>query len=339
MSLYLDFNTTLIIDYNYGNDSDTEYQMYRFNHYWMSDFSSVRIISRDRFDNVISNYTRTIPVLRGISITIDVYTIKIVNQYSEVINITLQQYNTTSSSVYGVSLDEQVMPLETISFDLYISTYGITGYINDTGVAAFLDNGTTMALIIVTLSTKDMPFFIDSELALRSFEMIVSDMWGITIVTNKDDKVTPPAINIYLNSSLQGDSPYVPGTMLLTRPAAGVYNLTVYITYLTESLTYYREITIASNALIHNWHVSGLSTASSSVYIIWNTNKGSGTLRVYDNSSLLATTSTEGEYNFEKSSTIGIHLLEFNVTVETLTFTFNANYTVSDWTATVVLAI
>ena len=71
--------------------------------------------------------------------------------------------------------------------------------------------------------------------------------------------------------------------------------------------------------------------------VAWNTNKGTGTLYVKDNGTLIATDSTEGSYKWDKSETIGLHQITFHVIVETKNFTYYTDYTVAEWSAIVVV--
>lgn len=326
-----DFNTSYVLDELYRNYTEIRMRGALYAQKYLNLTSSIRFIVRNYFGDVISNSSYTLPDSFDLYITLDVNILKVANLYDEVMNMTIER--PSSSQVFT----EQIMPNEIWDWDMYAAVYNVTIYIHGTSTIALERDGTSINDFQANLSISDYAMFVDAPLTFNTLNMIISEIWQFNILTNKDHKSLQPTVNIYMNDSGQGSGDFSPGTIVLSRPTYGYYNLTVYATWQTYTTTYQRWITVESNAEVTTWTVSGQNSESDIIAIAWNTNKGTGTLRVYDNSSLIATDSVEGALTIVKSSVVGLHNLTMNITVETLTFTAYADYTISDWSAVVVV--
>ncbi|MHA1586160.1 MAG: hypothetical protein ACTSUW_02385, partial [Candidatus Heimdallarchaeota archaeon] len=174
----------------------------------------------------------------------------------------------------------------------------------------------------------------------NEFLQISDTQAHFTCTTNKDRDLVK--VYLLLNGSyisFPGGLQYTyPGSILFSRPIYGFYNFTRIYEYNSANTTNQDYITITSNAEMVNFLPSGFLQSEDYITVAWNTNKGTGTLSVYDNSSLIATSSTEGVFIFQKSNVVGFHDIDFIVSVESKTFSYSANYTIAEWTAIVVLS-
>lgn len=322
------FNTSFVIDENYRNY--TEQPMLN-NEMYANITSSIRVITRSIFNDVIYNQTSDLSG-RTLFLILSVYTLKVSNIHDEVMNMTITK--ATSTRVYT----EQVMPYEIFGWEMYIGSYNITVLIHGTNEYAFDESNNELNNFTLTLTDDDYAMFIDANLRF-TVDMIISEIWQFNIFSNKDYKTNLPSFDIYLNTSSQGSGDFDPGTIVLSRPQVGYYNLTIYGEWQNYNDTYMQWVTIESNARATNFVVSGLESTSDEIYISWNTNKGTGTLTIYDNTSLVQTNALEGNSMLQKSESIGLHELEFNITVETKVLTYYANYTVADWTVSVSITL
>lgn len=324
-----DFNTSYVLDELYRNYTEVRMRGALYAQKYLNLTSTIRFIVRNYFGDVISNASYSLPSSFDLYITLDVNILKVANLYDEVMNMTIERQGSTQV------FTEQVMPNEIWKWDMYAADYNITIYIHGTSIIALERDGTAINDFNASLSVGDYAMFVDAPLTFNTLNMIISEIWQFNILTNKDHKSLQPTVDIYMNGSGQGSGSFSPGTIVLSRPTYGYYNLTVYATWQTYTTTYQRWITVESNAEVTTWTTSGQESASDIIAIAWNTNKGTGTLRVYDNGSLIATDSVEGALTIVKSSVVGFHNLTMNVTVETRTFTAIADYTISDWSAVV----
>jgi len=329
-----DFNVSYTIDEEYKETTEERIRGALFAQKYLNITSSIRFIVRNYFGDVVQNQSYSLPASLDLYITLPVYTFKVANLYDEVMNMTIERPNTSPTTFV-----EQIMPYEIFRWDMYAAVYNITVYIHETSTIALDDDGNALNDYQINMTITDYALFVDAPLTFREFSMIISDIWQFNIITNKDHKSLQPTIYIYMNDSLQSGAGFSPGTIVLSRPTYGFYNLTVYSNWTTYTFTYQRWITVESNAEITNFVISGLEETSEEIYISWNTNKGNGILRIYDNDSLVQTNGLEGIALLIKSSTIGLHQIQFNVSVESRVFTHYGNYTIADWTVVVTIRI
>jgi len=322
------FNSSYVIDESYRNY--TEQPMLN-NEFYTNITSSVRIITRSVFNDVIYNETTDLTT-RTLFLILDVYTFKVSNIHDEVMNMTITK--AASSRVYT----EQIMPYEIFGWQMYIGSYNVSVIIHGTIEYAYDESNNELNNYTITLTDGDYAMFIDANLRF-TVDMIISEIWQFNIFSNKDYKTNLPSFDIYLNDSSQGTGNFNPGTIVLSRPQVGYYNLTIFGEWQNYNDTYQQFITVESNAEITNFVLSGLESTSDEIYISWNTNKGTGSMTTQDNSSLVQTNALEGNSLLEKSSSIGLHQLIFNITVETKVFSYYANYTIADWTVAIVMTI
>jgi hypothetical protein len=326
-----DFNTSFVLDENYRNYTEVRIRGALYAQKYLNLTSSIRFVVRNYFGDIVLNQSYSLPSSFDLYITLDVNTFKVANLYDEIMNMTVERPGSTQV------FTEQVMPNEIWNWDVYAAVYNITIYIHGTSTIALDRDGYSINDFQANLTLCDYAMFVDAPLIITIPQFDIQDVWGLTIFTNKDYKSTTPLIYIYLNDTLQTSGAVSSGYIVISRPTYGYYNFTVYATWSNYNDTVQSWITIESNAEVITWTTSGQESASLIVAIAWNTNKGSGVLRVYDNSSLIATDSVEGALTIVKSSVVGLHNLTMNITVEGKTFTAYADYTVSDWSATVTL--
>jgi len=225
---------------------------------------------------------------------------------------------------------------------MFIGTYNITSLKWGSATYATDSNGNTLNDYQITISA-DFAIFIDvsTELRIESETIVIGDYVAqYSLETNQE--ITDVTIYMSLNGTYiqfpDGTYTATPGIIVFSRPTYGYYNFTRYFEFNGANTTRMTWITITSNAELVNSIVSGVDVDSDYITIAWNTNKGTGILRVYTNGSLTTTASTEGITRFQKSTTVGLHQLVFNVTVETRVFTFYAEYTIPPWTAIITLS-
>lgn len=329
-----DFNTSYILDENYRPYVEQRIRGALFAQKYLNLTSSIRFVVRNYFGDTVHNQSYTLPTSFDLYITLDVYTFKVSNLYDEVMNMTIRR--PSSATIYR----EQLMPYEIFSWDMYAAVYNITVYIHDTSIIALDEMGNQLIDYQVNLTISDFALFVDAPLTFRELNMIISSIWQFNLITNKDHRAVQPSIYIYLNDSLQGGGAFTPGTVVLSRPTYGYYNLTIYAVWQSYDFTYQRWITVESNAELTNFVVAGLEEANDYLEISWNTNKGTGRLTIKDNTSTVAIFAIEGVSELRKSTVVGLHMLQFIIDVESLSFDdLYLNYTIPDWTAIVSISL
>lgn len=329
-----DFNTSYILDENYRPYVEQRIRGALFAQKYLNLTSSIRFVVRNYFGDTVHNQSYALPTSFDLYITLDVFTFKVSNLYDEVMNMTIRR--PSSATIYT----EQLMPYEIFSWDMYAALYNITVYIHDTSIVALDEMGNQLIDYQVNLTTSDFALFVDAPLTFRELSMIISSIWQFNLITNKDHRTVQPSIYIYLNDSIQGGGAFSPGTIVLSRPTFGYYNLTIYAVWQSYDFTYQRWITVESNAELTNFVVAGLEEASDYLEISWNTNKGTGRLTIKDNTSTVAIFAIEGVSEIRKSTVVGLHMLQFVIDVESLSFDdLYLNYTIPDWTAIVSISL
>lgn len=328
-----DFNTTYVLDEDYRNYTETRIRGALFAQKYLNLTSTIRFTVRNYFGDVVHNISYSLPSSFDLYITLDVYTLKVSNIADEVMNMTIER--TGSATHYT----EQLMPYEIFSWNMYAAVYNVTIYVDQTSNFGYDPNGIAFNDIQLNLTISDVARFVDASLRFTQNNMIISEIWQINIITNKDHKSVLPEVSIYMNDTLQGGSTYAPGVIVFSRPTYGVYNYTVYATWQSFSFTYQQWITVESNAIITNFVVAGLEDTNNYLEISWNTNKGTGSLTFRDNTSVVAIYGTEGVSHYRKSTTVGLHMMNFSIAVESRTYLFYANFTIPEWTAIISMTL
>lgn len=149
-----DFNSSYVLDEDYEPYTEKRFRGALYAQKFLNDTSSIRIITRDYFGNVVYNQSFALPTSRDKYLTLDVYTFKVVNLYDEIMNMTIE--HPTAATYYT----EQIMPYEIFAWGLYASIYNITVYIHDTSTIAEDEDGNMLDDYQVDLNSCDVAIFI-----------------------------------------------------------------------------------------------------------------------------------------------------------------------------------
>lgn len=225
------FNTSYVLDENYRNYTEIRFRGGLFAQKYLNDTSSIRIITRDYFGNVIYNQSFTLPASYDKYISLDVNTFKVVNIYDGIVNLTLE--HSLSSTIYT----EQITPYEIFRWDMYASVYNITVLVHGTSIYATDENNNVLNDFQVNLTITDVAIYIDAS------DPIIIPIWGNVVANNSiiefgDSNLVGWCVSeivdweIWLNSSLKttGTSSYPQYTWDTSSYSINWYNLTLQVT-------------------------------------------------------------------------------------------------------------
>ena len=183
-------NTTYVLDEDYKTYTEIRFVGAEFGMILMNKTSTIRIITKDYFGNVVNNQSYTLPANGYKYITLDIYTFKVCNLWSDIMDMTIESI--TAGSMYT----EKIMPYEIFAWDMYASTYNITVKLEDDSAYAEDSNGNTLNDYQIDLSSSDIAIFIDKYdyiTAVIGTPIIVDGRISIAITT------TLGGAQIYIN--------------------------------------------------------------------------------------------------------------------------------------------